>query len=355
MQTSYSDAALGRMTDRPRTLITHAGAVWLWPGIPLAVKLSDGIESAPAATVQFWASRLHGFEADPASVQTAFRCALEYLGRGDEAGAQRALNRAGLDRVSPEGAVLVRAVARRLNVEPPDFLIGTRSAPWGAVGVASDLLRFDGFAGSAARLEKAWDSSKHPRWPPGTDGGQGGRFSPVGAIPAAGSSRAAPELPQHELLSPESQNPGIGHNGGPPLEDPPEIPLEEPSTTELRNKIIKVAARWLLKAILRGAAGPVGDFLTVLDIARWLYENYPYIRAYLDAPKTLYELQGAAGESKEGYQIHHIVEQTPARKDGYPESQIESKDNRVRISTLKHWEITGWYMRPNKRYKGLSA
>ena len=26
----------------------------------------------------------------------------------------------------------------------------------------------------------------------------------------------------------------------------------------------------------------------------------------------------------------------------------------MRVPTLKHWEITGWYMTPNKDYNGLS-
>jgi hypothetical protein len=36
---------------------------------------------------------------------------------------------------------------------------------------------------------------------------------------------------------------GFGHNAGPPLENPPEIPKKQPPTARLRNSIIKSAAR----------------------------------------------------------------------------------------------------------------
>jgi len=45
---------------------------------------------------------------------------------------------------------------------------------------------------------------------------------------------------------------------------------------------------------------------------------------------------------------------TPGRQSGYPESMIESPANRVRISTLKHWEINGWYSIKNKDYGNIS-
>jgi hypothetical protein len=32
----------------------------------------------------------------------------------------------------------------------------------------------------------------------------------------------------------------------------------------------------------------------------------------------------------------------------------EAPDNRVRIPRLKHWEITGWYARPNDEFGGQS-
>lgn len=108
------------------------------------------------------------------------------------------------------------------------------------------------------------------------------------------------------------------------------------------------------QAAFREATGPIGTFINVLDAATWMYAAYPYINAYLDPPKSLDELQDAVANRQKGYDIHHIVEQTPAARDGYTRTLIDGPANRVRIPTLKHWEITGWYMRPNKAYGGLS-
>src|SRR5438105_255162 len=52
--------------------------------------------------------------------------------------------------------------------------------------------------------------------------------------------------------------------------------------------------------------------------------------------------------------IKSIVEQTPAGKEGYPKSAIEAPENLVRISTLKHWQISNWYSTPNAEFNGLS-
>jgi hypothetical protein len=55
-----------------------------------------------------------------------------------------------------------------------------------------------------------------------------------------------------------------------------------------------------------------------------------------------------------GYDIHHIVEKTPARKERFSDDIIDGPDNLVRIPTLKHWQINGWYGRKNAAYGGLS-
>lgn len=122
----------------------------------------------------------------------------------------------------------------------------------------------------------------------------------------------------------------------------------------MRNRVIKEVAKWLAKAAVREAAGPVGTLLNIAEAGSWLYEAYPYIRSYLDEPKTLDELQRAARTSEAGYNVHHVVEQTPAEQDGYPRSLIDGPANLVRIPTLKHWEITAWYATKNKDFGGVS-
>lgn len=57
---------------------------------------------------------------------------------------------------------------------------------------------------------------------------------------------------------------------------------------------------------------------------------------------------------RQNYNIHHIVEQTPARQDSFPNSMIHGRENLVKIPTFKHWEITAWYGRRNPRYGNVA-
>lgn len=97
--------------------------------------------------------------------------------------------------------------------------------------------------------------------------------------------------------------------------------------------MIRSVAYWLGNAIKFGEkfAGPVKFLIDAAQAASWLK---PYISAYLQGPKTLEQLQADAKSPAEGYEIHHIVEQTPAGKDGFSETQIESPRNKVRIPTM---------------------
>jgi hypothetical protein len=66
----------------------------------------------------------------------------------------------------------------------------------------------------------------------------------------------------------------------------------------------------------------------------------------------LEDLQQAASDPQTGYQIHHVVERASVKED--EASLIDAPDNLVRIPTLKHWQINGWYSRPTPDYGGLS-
>jgi len=124
---------------------------------------------------------------------------------------------------------------------------------------------------------------------------------------------------------------------------PPTIPLARPATEKERNDAARAIARWLARNPAQTVNRPT-----------WLREYEPSIEAYLDPPKTLKELQLAASAPKEGYNIHHIVEQTPAKKESFPQSMIDAPENLASIPKFKHWEINGWYGRPNKDFGGLS-
>jgi len=68
----------------------------------------------------------------------------------------------------------------------------------------------------------------------------------------------------------------------------------------------------------------------------------------------LEQLQRDATMPMRGYNIHHNVEQTPARQDHFSRKQIDAPDNLLRIPQLKHWEVTGWFARRNPIYNDMS-
>ena len=90
----------------------------------------------------------------------------------------------------------------------------------------------------------------------------------------------------------------------------------------------------------------------IIEGVAWLDEFLATIESYLDPPKTLEELQQGVSTPKKGYDIHHIVEQTSAKTDGFPRSVIDAPENLVRIPRMKHWEISAWYMRKDDAYGG---
>jgi hypothetical protein len=312
------------------------------------MELNGDIQVLPNSWVWTWIARLFGFEAQPALVQRSLERAAHYLTLGDVQAAQAAVEEAGLTKMSPEGSALARAVAARLGISAPDLPTGWKSAPWGIGDLEADVRLFDVFAGAAAELDKVYNKDQ-PRWPKGDPESRGGRFSPADATSTLSAPNANKSPPDRG-----TSRRGIGHNGGPPLDDPPEIPMEEPPTAQLRNAIIRNVAQWLLRRGVLFLIPGEGEALALLQIAEWLYEYLPYINAYLDKPKTLDQLNDLANDPQRGYDIHHIVEQTPGRTAGFSVSEIESPQNRIRISRLKHWEVNAWYGRGSDQFGGLS-
>jgi len=136
----------------------------------------------------------------------------------------------------------------------------------------------------------------------------------------------------------------------------PDIPKDPPPRTRLRNRISTRVARYIWS---RSPLGGVVELVNVVregaEIANWVFEHArDRIVAYQDTPKSLYELQRAVLEPKPGYDIHHIVEKTPAYRDGFPRDRIEGWRNLVRIPTYRHWEINSWYETPNEEFDGLT-
>jgi hypothetical protein len=125
----------------------------------------------------------------------------------------------------------------------------------------------------------------------------------------------------------------------------PVPPIRPPRGRE-RNPIIKEMA----KALAKGGI----VLAKVFAAAPWLREFHAMIEAYRDPPRSLEELQRAAYSPAPGYDVHHIVEQTPAADDGFSKSTIDAPENLVRISRLKHWEITAWYATKNRAFRNQS-
>jgi hypothetical protein len=73
-----------------------------------------------------------------------------------------------------------------------------------------------------------------------------------------------------------------------------------------------------------------------------------------DPPRSLEDLQQAVSRPAIGYDIHHIVERTPAELDGFPRALIDGPENLVRIPTMKHWEITKWFATSSPEFGNLS-
>jgi hypothetical protein len=110
--------------------------------------------------------------------------------------------------------------------------------------------------------------------------------------------------------------------------------------------IAKATAIWLAENAIAASE--------VVAKSSWLYQAIPYISSYLDAPKSLEELQHGALTPKVGYDVHHIVEQASAEAAGYPRQRIDAADNLVRVPRMKHWEINAWYQTPNPDYGDAS-
>jgi len=130
--------------------------------------------------------------------------------------------------------------------------------------------------------------------------------------------------------------------------EPPKVPAERPGTAAERNMIARQIARYL-----KGFP-PIRRAVFLARLAWVINEAGHTIQSYFDEPKTLSELRRNALQPRPGYDIHHIVEQTSARRDGFPDWQIESDVNKVLIPRYLHWEITAWYSKKDEEFGGLS-
>lgn len=132
-------------------------------------------------------------------------------------------------------------------------------------------------------------------------------------------------------------------------EDPPEVPRPLPAKPGDRYRLARTIAIRLLRL-----SPQIRTALIAARIAGLVDELAHDFVAYWDAPKMLAELQDAVGNGRKGYDDHHIVEQTPARRDRFPEKMIRSRENVVRIPRFRHWEINEWYSVKQEQYGFMS-
>ena len=108
----------------------------------------------------------------------------------------------------------------------------------------------------------------------------------------------------------------------------PSHPTMRKTPVAERNRVAKTVVRDISRVPESARVPAVIQLLRVgritVDVARTAI-------AYYDPPRTLEELQQAASTPAVGYDIHHIVEQTPAEQDGFPRSLIDSPENLVRV------------------------
>lgn len=196
---------------------------------------------------------------------------------------------------------------------------------------------------------KANFNPNQPRVPGGRP--DGGRWTRDGEVPAARETTP----PADWDFRPEASTddlPVVPANFDPPVppgdEEPPKRPDRRPRRRRLTTILVEEAEELLRQGFDRV------PLVRYLQYAIWPQELVPYIDSYMDAPRSLVELQARANLKLDGYQTHHIVEQGDARSDGYSEDMINGRENLVLVPTIRHYRINGWYSRRNPDHLGLS-
>ena len=153
------------------------------------------------------------------------------------------------------------------------------------------------------------------------------------------------------LFAATSNLPGIGHNRGPKLEDPPKLPQTRPQrlSPDLRR-----AANWLLRARSPQHFAATVAFLGVLWSISWVRGKFDEIITDLDPPGTLEELSAAVFRPRAGTELHHYKMERHVAKDRMSRRELDAPHNLIRIPVLKHRQISHWYRQPNEKFEGLT-
>lgn len=211
----------------------------------------------------------------------------------------------------------------------------------------------DGPSGPPARARPRGAPPKSPQ--PPDDTGQGRNLPAQGS---GGNRTPAPNaplrrLPTFDVELPAGRDPALPSHI---LETAPKVSEHRPVIPQERFRLVREIAYWAGKTAIRAGVDPRRIALHVLaEGAQWLVQEYwPYIKEYLEPAKSLQQLQDDVRPPRPGTEVHHIVEQGDALRSGHDRGLVHRPDNLVRISTLRHWEVTAWYQIPQDRFGGLT-
>jgi hypothetical protein len=177
-------------------------------------------------------------------------------------------------------------------------------------------------------LKGDWDSTKHPRT---GDGPNRGWFAPK----PTSEQEPDPEKPPRDLRQ----------------------ALMRPVRYLLRGGAVVVvenleAIQWTVSRVKDDIEAIILFVELNYEISRIMRREVEEMRASLDPPKTLVELQTPPTANVLGYDVHHIVEQNPDNilkspvevdVEKFGRNLIDSPSNLVWIPRLKHEMITAYY------------
>jgi hypothetical protein len=173
-------------------------------------------------------------------------------------------------------------------------------------------------------LKGDWDPAKHPR---------------TGAPPNSGWFAPTPGEPEP----------------GPPAPGGLSLSFRQAARVLIRQAAKAIAETWSIAAWSSPILEAIEVTLAIMNPSetnRGEQQVIDQLRASLDPPKTLGELQTPPTHDLLGYEVHHIVEQnkdniakTPCEVDfeKFGRAMIDNPSNLVWVPRLKHESITGYY------------
>jgi hypothetical protein len=153
-----------RASTHPRAIVATSDGVFLWPGIPLVPRHGNRIEVIDAHQLAHLIGQFYGPRAILGPILRALNDAAWHLRHGAVDQAQRAIDRAPLPSIAPNGRRLMRAIARRQGISLPNFPVADiqSGTVWRDDFVAALAKTYDDIGGTARHLAKSFDPDGAP-------------------------------------------------------------------------------------------------------------------------------------------------------------------------------------------------